>query len=191
MDAYLGEIKLWPSTRIPNNWHLCDGTAMPVNGNEALFAVIGTIWGGDGKVNFKLPDLRGRCLVGQGAGVSGTPPQTTPLTPRITGQYDGAATVQLTTANLPGHSHAFTALTSVATSTTPQVASMLASGDPNPPPGDKFYCKTPPSKVLAFQLAGSAVESNTPADSPHNNLMVSFGLNFIICTQGLFPSQNP
>src|SRR6185437_6177161 len=80
-DWYLGEVRLFAGSYAPDGWHLCDGSTLPVNGNEALFSLIGTTYGGNGATTFGLPDLRGRLPVGQGQGPG--------LTARTIGQTQG------------------------------------------------------------------------------------------------------
>lgn len=100
MDTYVGEIALFPYSVIPRGWTICNGRLLPVQQYQALFSLIGTTYGGDGRTNFRVPDLRGRVSVGMQAG--GAPAY--PL-----GFYGGQEAVTLTNANLPAHTHAFMA----------------------------------------------------------------------------------
>ena len=104
MDAYLGMIMAWPIARIPVGWALCDGTLLPINTNQALFSLLGILYGGDGRTTFGLPDLRGVVMLGAGQGKMGTVPLTNhPLAAR-----GGAENVALSVTNLPAHTHTAT-----------------------------------------------------------------------------------
>ncbi len=103
MDGYLGEIRMFAGNYAPVGWALCDGRLMPISGNDALFALLGTTYGGDGATNFALPDLRGRVPMSVGTGV--IPGNGQSLTPRILGASVGVETVTLTQENLPSHTH--------------------------------------------------------------------------------------
>lgn len=92
-EPYLGEIKLFPFAFAPKGWALCEGQILPISQNQALFALLGTTYGGNGTTNFALPDLRGRVPMHSGNG------------PVPLGQKAGAETVTLTLANLPAHTH--------------------------------------------------------------------------------------
>lgn len=100
-EPFIGEISLFPYDFIPQGWAPCNGALLKVQQNQALFALIGATFGGDGKTNFRLPDLRGRAVVGQGSNGQGTA--------LALGTYDGLEQVVLTEANLPAHTHLFTA----------------------------------------------------------------------------------
>lgn len=173
-DPYIGEIRLFAGNYAPVNWHFCDGTVLSIADNDALFALIGTTYGGDGITNFRLPDLRGRVAVGQGHGPG--------LSDRPIGQQYGTESVMLSTAEMPSHSHQFYACAGPASS--PVGANNLFAGIGT----DKMYIPTPPSNV---QLKGMAQETVSHAGSsqPHNNIMPSLGMNYIIALQGIFPTQ--
>jgi len=97
MDYYLGEIRIFAGGKIPEGWALCDGTVLPINGNEALFSLLGTTFGGDGRINFGLPKLGSYVAIGQGQGPK--------LSNRVLGQTGGSNAVALATNNLPIHTH--------------------------------------------------------------------------------------
>lgn len=121
MDAFLGTILAWPASFAPAGWAFCYGQTMNIQTNAALYAIIGTTYGGDGVSNFKLPDLRGRTLIGANA--------VAPMTPRLPGAFGGQETnaitgatasgaLALTIANLPAHTHTVTATLDNPTATT-------------------------------------------------------------------------
>lgn len=110
MDAFLGTILPWPISYAPRGWVFCDGSALPINQYTALFALISTQYGGDGKTNFKVPDLRGRTILGTNGQtpLSNHPLAFTGGAEQATVNAAGAASVTLTTANLPSHTHSAT-----------------------------------------------------------------------------------
>lgn len=176
MDYYLGEIRMFGGTFAPIDWHLCDGTLLPISANSALYSLIGTTWGGDGRSNFGLPDLRGRVPIGQGNG--------TGLTPRILGQKGGAEMVTLTIAGLPAHNHAIAATTNVADIATPSAAVNLAK--PPTPVANYLAPDKLPNPAQNRDMDETAVEA-VGGGLPHDNMMPSFAVTFIICLNGLFP----
>jgi microcystin-dependent protein len=180
VDAYLGEIRMFAGNYAPVGWVMCDGATLPITGNEALFSLLGTTWGGDGHSNFGLPDLRGRTPVGMGQG--------TGLTSRVIGQSLGSETVALTGDQMPAHTHVVTA-SGAATATSPTnafpgqlagTANVLYYKMPTPPP-------SPPPTTGT--MIGAAV-SNAGSSLPHDNVMPSTVLTYLICTVGIFPTTN-
>ncbi len=172
MDAYTGEIRIFAGNFAPANWSLCDGQLLSIQNYQALFALIGTTYGGDGVNTFATPDLRGRLPVGdqQGAG----------LTNRVMGQMVGAENVTLTEMQLPAHQH------QLAVSTT---AANLSQATANLIGGGLHYVS---ATETAFTEA--AMETGTigsiGGNAAHNNMMPYLVLNFIMCLNGIFPSRN-
>lgn len=179
-DAYVGEIRLWPGMRCPTDWLFCNGATLPISTYQVLFAVIGTTYGGDGQTNFKIPDLRNAVPIHQGQG--------TGLTLRPIGSTGGTATVTLTEAQLPNHTHTM-AVSSVSADTvsTPVAGGAFASA--SAASGMAFYGTVGHTGTIN-DMGPSTILPNSSSNSPHQNLMPSQTLNFIICTQGIFPSQN-
>ncbi|MEX2335443.1 MAG: tail fiber protein, partial [Pseudohongiella sp.] len=97
MEPFIGEIRQFAGTFAPRGWQLCDGQLLPISNNTALFSILGTKFGGDGRNTFALPDLRGRAPMGQGSGPG--------LTPRKMGDRPGKESVGLQEAQMPSHSH--------------------------------------------------------------------------------------
>lgn len=179
MDAFLGTILLWPCTRVPQNWALCDGSQIPINRNTALFSILGNIWGGDGKTTFALPDLRGRVPLGVGQGPG--------LTPRHISETYGAATATLSTASLPAHTHTMTASGANTGLTQNPAANWTlgaasAAGSATTPV--EMYAGTSPADPVQ-SAPTSAAGSASPA--AFGVVPPALGLNYIICTQGIFP----
>ncbi|EJL6396704.1 phage tail protein [Vibrio navarrensis] len=168
---FMSEITLFAGNYAPQQWAYCYGTILAISGNEALYSLIGTNFGGDGRSSFGLPDLRGRVAVGNGSGPG--------LTPRGLGQMFGAETVTLDLTQIPGHSHNFNVSTSAASEMSPQ-GNVLASADQ--------YVAVQSSDNLVL-MKGSAIGS-TGAEAAHNNMAPFLALNFIICTAGVYPPRN-
>lgn len=175
-DYYLGEIRLFAGIRLPTGWAFCQGQMMNISDNEALYALIGVTYGGDGRTTFALPDLRGRLPVGQGQG-----PQ---LTNRTVGQKGGAETVTLTDANNGPHAHALQ--TAGANATTPTPGASVTFANTTSP--TMMYLKDglgTAGGAAVSPIAGTI--STTGGGQSHNNLMPSMALNYIIALNGIFP----
>ena len=184
-DQYLGEIRLFAGNYAPEGWNLCDGTAFPISGNEALYAVLGTTYGGNGTTTFAVPDFRGRVPISSGTGNG--------LTPRVLGQGGGTETVVLQEAQMPAHTHNLVASTANGTTslTTPTGANVLAKPI-NTVGGttvDLRYIAPATATASTFNLAAPAV-SSAGQNTAHANIMQSVPLTFIIATAGLYPSPS-
>ena len=153
----------------PRNWATCDGQILSISQNTALFSLLGTTYGGDGKSNFALPDLQGRVPMhpGQGPGLS----------LHDLGEQGGSETVTLLESEIPSHSHALRGSPDDADVRIPTAARTLAKS--------VMYASGAPNTPLADQALAPA-----GGDQPHNNMMPYLVLNFIIALQGIFPSQN-
>jgi microcystin-dependent protein len=167
VDPYLGEIRLVPFTFAPKGWALCAGQLLPINQNQALFALLGTNFGGDGRTTFALPDLRGRVPVGAGQGAGGSNYQV--------GSNGGEETVKLTVSQLPPHAHPVRADSAASTTKNPTGAVPASGG---------AYGATTNAKMKAGMLG------QTGGGQAHDNRQPYLSLNYIIALQGIFPSQN-
>ncbi len=176
VDCYVGEIRTMATSVVPEGWHDCDGSVLPINGNEALYALLGTLYGGDGAVNFGLPDLRGRLMISQGQGVG--------MTNRTLGSKGGTETVTMIPDQLPAHTHTFNTAGVTATVSTPSNSVTLANTQP------------PVIQYLNANVAGTGINlantsiTNSGSGMPHANMMPTVALRFIIATRGLFPTSN-
>lgn len=170
MDPFVAEIRIFPFNFSPTGWAFCDGQILPISQNTALFSLLGTTYGGDGKSNFALPDMQGNAPMhpGQGPGLS----------LHDLGEIGGSDTVTLLESEIPPHSHNVNASLADGTDTKP-VAELLAKGI-----GIGQYAV--PGALV--QLADSAL---TPAggDQSHNNRQPYLTLNFCIALQGVFPPR--
>jgi microcystin-dependent protein len=173
-DPYLGEIRMFAGSFAPVGWKFCNGTLLPISQFDALYSLIGTTYGGDGQTTFALPDLRGRVPVGQGDGPG--------LSPRTMGESYGVETVTLTTQQIPGHSHTFNATAGATSAPNPQNALFANTG------GDNLYVPDPNSPQP--KALGQQTVLNAGSSQPHNNIMSSVGMNYIICHEGIYPSRN-
>jgi microcystin-dependent protein len=175
MQPFIGEIRLFAGTFAPVGWLMCDGSAQPIPGNETLYTLIGTTFGGDGVTTFNMPDLRGRVPLGQGMSTSGTMYSM--------GQVGGTETAMLATANLPPHGHNMVTSTAAGDNADP-TGRVLAVA----PTDCKFYFAAPSAPPTALNsghmLAGGG------GGQPHQNLQPYQALGYIIATVGLFPSQS-
>ena len=163
-EAFLGEIKIVGFAQAPKGWALCNGQFLPINQNQALFALLGTTYGGNGQTTFALPDLRGRVPIHRSNS-------------HTLGEVGGSEAVTLNISQLPAHTHAVTA--SNATADSPN-----ASGNFWGSGGQQIY-----SDSINTALA-PAVLNNVGGSQPHENKSPYLVVNFIICLIGLFPSQN-
>ena len=179
MENYIGEIRIFAGDYAPQNWALCNGALLPISQNEALFTLLGTVYGGDGVQTFALPDLRGRIPLHKGTGPG--------LAPIVLGQKAGAETTVLTAANLPVHSHALVAVDALATTGNP-TNMMMAKTSRN------VYVTnvvTPPDTTLPPPVAmGPTAIASAGGSTPISLIQPYLAVNFIIATVGIFPSQN-
>lgn len=171
---FIGEIRLFGFSRVPSGWQPCDGSLLPISNNDALFALIGTTYGGDGQNTFAMPDLRGRIPLHNGSGPG--------LTPRTIGTVSGSESVTLTSPQLPGHSHSITATTAGASATTPGPALSLGAL-----PSDTMYL----SDTTGATPVAMSARSTSPAsgNAPHDNLMPTLTVQYCIALDGNFPPR--
>lgn len=177
MDAYTGEIRPVAFPYAPRGWALCQGQTMSIAQNTALYSLLGTFYGGDGRTTFNLPNLSGQAVVGVGRGPG--------LSPYTVGQTAGSETVTLTMEQLPAHVHqlsgSFPVQTGPANLTDP-TGGFLAGTNENQ------YSEGAGSGTMAPLLQGTSGIAG--GDQPHLNLMPSLVINYIICLQGIFPPRS-
>lgn len=170
-EPFLGEIQMVGFNFAPRGWAFCHGSILSIAQNDALFALLGTTYGGDGQSTFALPDLRGRIPLNQGQGAG--------LSNRVIGEIGGTESVTLTQQQMPSHTHQVMAGATGARTSTPN-GNMLASGE-----ADVF------SRASGSEV-GLAPTQLAPAGStlPHENMQPVLAVNFIIALEGIFPSRN-
>lgn len=161
---FLAELRLMSFVFAPKGWALCNGQLLPINQNQALFSLLGTTYGGDGRVNFALPDLRGRVPLHYGNIIS-------------FGQRGGEEAHTLSLAELPQHSHSVVASLADGTVTTPGT-NVLAS-----------YNNGYGAATSLVGLSPSTI-ANAGGSQPHENRSPFLTLSYVIALQGIFPSQN-
>lgn len=171
-DPFLGEIRPFAGNFAPLGWALCQGQLLPIAQNDALFALIGTTYGGDGQTTFALPNLAGRIPLHQGAGPG--------LTPRALGEAGGSETVTLNVQQLPAHTHAALGANSGADKVSP--AGAFWSTDPGGNTG--AY-----STAAGGQMAAGAV-GVAGGGQAHANVQPFLVLNYIIALEGIFPPRS-
>lgn len=187
MEGYIGEIRWFAPNFAPKNWAYCNGQLLPISQNSALFSILGTTYGGDGRTTFALPDFRGRVAVGTGTG---------PGLPTIDlGEVQGAETTTITVANMPTHTHTaaakVTATTAIGTKNAPidgypSIAMGRDSTTGNPVQVN-MYGTTGGSQGAPNQV--HVTVGNSGAGMPLNNIQPSLGMHYIICLYGIFPSR--
>lgn len=167
VDAYIGEIRMFGGTFAPAGWAFCNGQLLPIAGNESLFSLIGTTYGGNGINNFALPDLRGRIPISQGQG--------TGLSNRVIGQMDGSETATLLLEQIPAHTHPAGIATTAGTSESPANAVWAASNC-------NQFSDNPPNGTM-----NPAALTVTGGNQPHDNMMPFLTVSYIIALDGYFP----
>tara|TARA_B110000908_G_C10088299_1_gene372783 strand:+ start:155 stop:793 length:639 start_codon:yes stop_codon:yes gene_type:complete len=186
-DAYIGEVKLFAGNFAPRGWAFCDGQILPIDGNQALFSILGNSYGGDGRTTFGLPDMRGRVAVG---------PRTGPgLSTYREGNQGGTETNTLSTAQLPAHNHAATGV----------IKASNANATTKEPAGNYFASSIYAINrgnivdVLSYgatsdvEMNANAIEvrvGDTGSNQAANNRQPYLAMNYIICIQGIYPSRS-
>lgn len=194
MDAFLSFIALWPLDWAPRYWSLCWGQTIKISDNSSLYALLGTTYGGDGRMDFKLPDFRGRVPVGYGQGIG--------LSPYQMGRFGGLEQVKLDQNQLPAHKHT-AALSSVevklmasataGTESTPGTndATTFGATKDGFNAGDTLYnSDTPTIDMNGIAINGGSVEvQNTGQNGFHENRQPYLVTNYIMCMEGIFPPR--
>jgi len=175
MDPFVAEIRIFPFNFAPKGWAFCDGQLLPLSQNTALFSLVGTYYGGDGKSNFALPDLQGRAAMHQGQG-SG-------LSPHYLGESSGVETVALLTSEIPVHTHTLEANPNQSDNLVPSPTTSIGAST-----GGKLFVTSTPA---APPLSPMAVQALAPAGGslPHSNLQPYLTLSFCIALQGVYPPR--
>jgi microcystin-dependent protein len=169
-DPFVAEIRIFPFNFAPRGWAWCDGQLLPLSQNTALFSLLGTTYGGNGKSNFALPDLQGRAPMhpGQGPGLS----------LHDLGETGGSETVTLLESEIPSHSHTLRGSLDDADLAIPTAARTLARSSAN------LYNVNTPTEMMASEALAPA-----GGDQPHNNMQPYLTFYFCIALQGVFPPR--
>ncbi|UKM65738.1 tail fiber protein [Flavobacteriaceae bacterium GSB9] len=171
-EGFIGEIRMFAGNFAPRNWAFCDGQLLPISQNQALFSILGTTYGGDGRTTFALPDLRGRVAIHPGAG--------TGLSTYVQGQKGGTETNTISVSQMPSHSHQVNAVAEDGTESTP--TSNLPAGTKVL---DKEYSQDTPNTTMNSEMIEPEGDGQ-----PINNIQPYGTVNYIICLQGIFPSRS-
>jgi microcystin-dependent protein len=172
MDPFVAEIRIFPFNFAPRGWAFCDGQLLPISQNTALFSLLGTTYGGDGKSTFALPNFQGNAPMhpGQGPGLS----------LHDLGETGGSETVSLLESEIPSHSHGLMASTQPGEDASPAGEALARSV------GASLYQSVTNTNVV--QLSSSAL-APAGGDQPHNNMQPYLTLNFCIALQGVYPPR--
>ena len=165
-EPFLAEIKIMSFGFPPKGWALCNGQLLPINQNQALFSLLGTAYGGDGRVNFGLPNLQGQTPIHLGSGYA-------------LGQKGGEQAHTLSISEIPGHTHTASAANVAATTNAPSNSRMISQSQ-----GSNLY-----AAASNLQAMAPGALANT-GGQPHPNMQPFLTLTFCIALQGIFPSQN-
>jgi microcystin-dependent protein len=174
-DQFVGEVRMFAGNFEPTGWAFCNGQLLPIAQNTALFSLLGTNYGGDGRSTFGLPNLQGAFAMH--AGASAGPG----LTQRLVGETAGSDSITLTTAQLPAHGHAMEAVSGASTGMPDSTVSLAptSNGSALYRAPDSLYLNTAPSDMGASGGGGA-----------HNNLPPYLAVTFIIALQGIFPPRS-
>ncbi len=172
-EAFIGEIRMFAGNFAPRNWAFCDGQLLAVSGNDALFSLLGTIYGGDGRTTFGLPEMRGRLPIHAGSGAGPG------LTARPIGQKAGEENASVSTNQLPIHTHTFEASTANSTQSNPDGEFLGGGSNVN------VYRPAPTNA----DMNAVSIE-NTGGNGTHANVMPFLCVHFIIALTGTFPSRD-
>ena len=170
-DPYQGEIRMFGGNYAPRNWTFCNGQLLAIAQYQAIFSLLGTTYGGDGRSSFGIPDMRGRLPLQNGDGPG--------LTPRPIGQRAGTETVALGTDEIPNHTHLM------------QVSADNASltDFSGAVPARQYIYEDVPGSIKQVDLRSGTI-GTTGAGQGHQNLMPYLCVSFILCMEGLYPSRN-
>lgn len=174
-DPFIGEIRMFTGKLPPKNWALCNGYVIPIAQSTTLYSLLGTIYGGDGRTTFCLPDLRGRVPIGQGRG-SGMS--------YYAGYQLGVKEVPLTSADLPSHSHPLKASNGAMGNTENPLNNIISRTDFN------LFNNDATSESMVQMWEGSIDSYGESNPSPHDNMQPYTCISFIICLNGIFPKRS-
>jgi microcystin-dependent protein len=190
-DPFIGQVTIFAGNFAPRGWAFCDGQLLPISSNTALFSILGTTYGGDGRTSFGLPDLRGRTAIGPRHGPG--------LSDYRLGQRGGVESVTLSQSELPAHTHGATA---TATSTATMMAETAPATTSAPggnilATGENIYAPNARAEDVAMDPSSVSVNTNVDVtvlnagnSTPHDNMQPFLAVNYIIALQGIFPSRS-
>ncbi|WP_108807950.1 phage tail protein [Aquimarina spinulae] len=184
MEGTIGEVRMFAGNFAPRTWAFCEGQLLAINSNQALFSILGTTYGGDGRTSFGLPDLRGRVPINPGTGAG--------LPTYREGQKGGSTINILNVTQIPSHNHNGAVKVSSGNSTQNEATNGASIATPGTGSGRSFnatagFNTASPDVTLN---ANSVVTGNTGGNQAVNNMQPFLSIYYIICLQGIFPSRN-
>jgi len=182
-NPFLGEIRMFAGNFAPRGWAFCNGQLLAISQNDALYALIGTTYGGDGVNTFGVPDMRGRLPLGMGQGPG--------LSTYVIGQMAGTESVTLTLPQTPAHSHTLNATSANGNVAVPNNQTLPAAPDAaTPHTTASLYVEATPNTVVQNAMDPTSISASGGGNQPHENRMPMLAFNFIIALEGVFPSRN-
>lgn len=184
MEGTIGEIRMFGGNFAPRNWAFCSGQLMSIAQNSAMFSILGTTFGGDGRTTFGLPDMRGRAAIHAGHGPG--------LSDYRLGQKGGVEQVTLNITQIPSHNHTInsTLAAHVGVADDDGNSQDVAGNVLANSPGEQIYSSaTPDGQLGGVGLSGTVTAGNTGGNLQHENRMPYLAVNYIICMFGIFPSR--
>ncbi|AXT51506.1 phage tail protein [Aquimarina sp. BL5] len=196
MEGYIGEVRMFGGSFAPRAWAFCEGQLLAISQNDALFSILGTTYGGDGRTSFALPDLRGRVPIGAGHGPG--------LSDHRIGQKSGAENNTLNILQMPSHNHigiinstsvaniSIPVLADAADLADPSNATLATSEDTNGSEVKTYSNQAADANLAPFTapLAGGVDIGQTGGNRPVNNMQPWLSTYYIICLQGIYPSRS-
>lgn len=185
MEAFIGTIMAWAGTYEPMGWAFCNGQTLPIAQYSAVFAVLGTTYGGNGTTTFQLPDLRGRVIIGAGNG--------TGLTQYELGESGGSEANTLTASNMPAHTHALMGNTNTTLpgANTPGSTTVLSIAKDGMGKAINVYGNTSTTQPTLTPMNSQSIgTTGGGASTPISTIQPFQTINYIICLEGLFPPHN-
>lgn len=178
-SPYVGEIRLFGFNFSPRGWAFCSGATLAISQNTALFSLLGTQYGGDGRVTFQLPNLAGRAATSQGQGAG--------LTQRVIGETFGSSQVTLILNEMPVHSHPFVLY---AQNNPAKRANAASNGNALSVPSNAAATAFLPNAAVNTSFSPGMISPFQGGGQPHSNQQPYLGMNFCIALQGIFPPRN-
>lgn len=172
---FLAQIETFSFNFAPKGWAQCNGQLLPINQNQALFSLLGTTYGGDGRVNFGLPDMRSRVPISQGSGF-------------VMGERGGEENHTLLISEMPQHNHNLAVDSTSGTTNVPTASTVLGVGNGTAVPGSPFDMLIYSNQAVGGHLNPNSI-GYSGGSQPHPNLMPYLCINICIALQGIFPSQ--
>lgn len=183
MDEYIGIVKIFAGNFAPRGWAFCHGQLLPIAQYNALFSILGTTYGGDGRTTFALPNLSGRAPIGMG--------QSPGTSHYSLGQVGGTESVTLLQTEMPAHTHVAQdkVSASVGTSNDPVGKVPATAQIQLERSGPTYPVNGYAEAVTGNAATGSTIINQTGGSQPHNNMQPYIGMNYIICMEGIFPPR--